>query len=326
MFCNSDQKKLQTGDVELVGRMEIGRREQCTDTAPNRIRAAAKQAHEKEEKKHAKESTNSGNQQAIAKLEGQLKAAKNENKRLAARVQQSGKARDAEVEPEDACDEEEAANLDELQTLVDLSSKYVPTRYTMRPCVPSLMPSERKSKMPSQSKLRSPTCRDGWRRRAKQLENEEASAAVLAVDIDELEKELQVPQRRAMLTGAATTACGERVFHLMLVSQPKQMEEKPEFMAMLDKVRASMAELFNMANEVPKTAMHDISSEADCNGQEMEDVGDDGYDCADGVDLGRMVDTLVGECRIDRDEAVKRLGVLLQRQSKRLRIYGETGQ
>ena len=54
----------------------------------------------------------------------------------------------------------------------------------------------------------------------------------------------------------------------------------------------------------------------------MEDVGDDGYDCADGVDLGSMVDKLVGECRIDRDEAVKRLGVL-QRQSKRLRIHGK---
>ena len=157
----------------------------------------------------------------------------------------------------------------------------------------------------------------------KQLENEEVSAPVLAVDIDELEKHLQVLQRRAMLTGAETTTCGERVFHLMLESLPKQMEEKTEFMAMLDKVRASMAELFNMANEVPRTATHDISSEADYNGQEMEDVGHDGYDSADGVDLGRMVDKLVGECRIDRDEAVKRLGVLLQRQSKRLRLYGK---
>ena len=69
--------------------------------------------------------------------------------------------------------------------------------------------------------------------------------------------------------------------------------------------------------------MHDISTEADYNGQEMEDVGDDGYDCADGVDLGSMVDKPVGECRIDRDEAVKRLGVLLQRQSKRQRIHGK---
>ena len=50
----------------------------------------------------------------------------------------------------------------------------------------------------------------------KQLENEEVSAPVLAVDIDELEKQLQVLQRRAMLTGAETTTCGERVFHLML--------------------------------------------------------------------------------------------------------------
>ena len=50
----------------------------------------------------------------------------------------------------------------------------------------------------------------------KQLEGEEANAAVLAVDVDELETELQVRQRRAMLTGAATSTCGERVFHLML--------------------------------------------------------------------------------------------------------------
>ena len=65
----------------------------------------------------------------------------------------------------------------------------------------------------------------------KQLEGEEANAAVLAVDVDELEKEPQVLQRRAMLTGAATSTCGARVFHLMLESLTKQMEEKPEFMA-----------------------------------------------------------------------------------------------
>ena len=95
------------------------------------------------------------------------------------------------------------------------------------------------------------------------------------------------------------------------------MEEKPEFMAMLDKVRVSMAELFNMANEVPKTAMHEISSEADYNGQEMEDVGVDGCDCADLVAWSTNLSVIA-----DRDEAVKRLGVLLLRQSKRLRIHG----
>ena len=234
-------------------------------------------------------------------------------------------------------DEEEAANLDELQTLVDLSSKYFPDSVhnaTLR----AKLGAERKKKQdakPVQAQISNISRRLEKKRKAKaavdqkiieirkQLENEEASAAVLAVDIDELEKQLQVLQRRAMHTGAETTTCGERVFHLMLESLPKQMEQKPEFMAMLDNVRASMAELFNMANEVPKTAMYEISSEADNHGQEMEDVGDDGYDCADGVDLGSMVDKLVGECRIDRDDAVKRLGVRLQRQSKRLRIHGK---
>ena len=88
--------------------------------------ASRTQAHEKEEKKHARKSTNNGNQQAIARLEEQLKAAKNENKRLAAKVQQTGKAKDTDVELEVVCDEKEAVDLDELQTLVDLSNKYFP--------------------------------------------------------------------------------------------------------------------------------------------------------------------------------------------------------
>ena len=121
----------------------------------------------------------------------------------------------------------------------------------------------------------------------KELEGEEANAVVLAVDADELEKELQVLQRRAMLTGAATSTCGERVFHLMLESLPKQMEEKPEFMALLGTVRESMAELLNMANAVPKTVTHDIRFETGSSGQEMEDVNDDGYDDGAGsVELG----------------------------------------
>ena len=218
--------------------------------------------------------------------------------------------------------------MDELQTLVDLSNKYFPESVhnsTLR----EKLDAERKKKQaakPVQAQISNMSRRLEKKRKAKaavdqkinemrkQLENEEASAAVLAVDIDELEKELHVLQRRAMLTGAETTTCGERVFNLMFESLPKQMEEKPEYMAILDTVRASMAKLFHMANEVPKTTTHDISSEADCNGQEMEDVSDDGYDdCADGVDLGSMVDKLADECRIDRDEAVKRLGALLQR-------------
>ena len=86
----------------------------------------------------------------------------------------------------------------------------------------------------------------------------------------------------------------------MLQSLQKQVEEKPEFMALLGTVRESIAELFNMANAVPKTVTHDISSETGSHGQEMEDVNDD--DC-DGVELGSMVDKLVDECEIDREGA-----------------------
>ena len=170
-------------------------------TAPSRIRAAAKQAHEKEEKKHARESTNSGNQQAIARLEEQLKAAKNENKRLAAKVQQTGKAKDTDVELEVVCDEKEAVDLDELQTLVDLSNKYFPESVhnsTLR----EKLDAERKKKQaakPVQAQISNMSRRLEKKRKSKaavdrkinemrkQLENEEASAAVLAVDIDELE-------------------------------------------------------------------------------------------------------------------------------------------
>ena len=102
-------------------------------------------------------------------------------------------------------------------------------------------------------------CRDDWRKKRKtkatvdqkiidprkQLESEEASVAVLAVDIDELEKELQVLQRRAMLTGAETTMCGERVFNLMRESLPKQLDQRPEIAAILDDVRSGMARLFH---------------------------------------------------------------------------------
>ena len=56
MFTDSDPK-LQTGDVELVGRMEIGRREQCADTLERQHQIEfvqlQKQAHEKEEKEAA---------------------------------------------------------------------------------------------------------------------------------------------------------------------------------------------------------------------------------------------------------------------------------
>ena len=77
-----------------------------------------------------------------------------------------------------------------------------------------------------------------------------------------------------------------------------------------------------MATDMPKSTTHDISSEAEFNCQEMEDVDDDGYDdCADSVDLGGMVDKMADECHIDRDDVVKRLGALLQRQAKQLRIH-----
>ena len=212
------------------------------------------------------------------------------------------------------------------------------SRCTMLHCVRNLMLSARKNKMPNQSRLRSPIMsrRLEKKRKAKaavdqkitdlrkQLESEEASVAVLAVDIDELEKELQVLQRRAMLTGAETTMSGERVFNLMRESLPKQLDQRPEFAAILDDVRSGMARLFHMANEKLKMVAHDISSEAEFHCQEMEDVDDDGYDdCADSVDLGGMVDKMADDCNIDRDEAVKRLGAILQRQAKRMRVNGK---
>ena len=307
---------------------------QCGKSAPYRIRAAAKQAHEKEEKKHSSDSSNGSSQKTIAKLEEQLKAAKNENKRLVARAQQVDKAKEPDVAFCSVDDGRGAADLDELQTLVDLSNKYFPDSLH-NAALREKLDVERKKKQdakPVQAQISNMSRRLEKKRKAKaavdqkitdlrkQLECEEASVAVLAVDIDELEKELQVLQRRAMLTGAETTMCGERVFNLMRESLPKQLDQRPEFAAILDDVRSGMARLFHMANETSKTVAHDINSEAEFNCQEMEDVEDDGYDdCAD-VDLGGMVDKMADDCNIDRDEAVKRLGAILQRQAKRIRL------
>ena len=47
------------------------------------------------------------------------------------------------------------------------------------------------------------------------------------------------------------------------------------------------------------------------------------HDCDDSVYLGGMLDKMAGECNIDRDEAVKRLGAVLQKQAKRIRIVGK---
>ena len=93
---------------------------------PYRIRAAAKQAHEKEENKRSGASPSGSGQKTIAKLEEQLKAARNENKRLAARTQVVEKSKESDGAIESVDDEKCAADLDELQTLVDLSNKYFP--------------------------------------------------------------------------------------------------------------------------------------------------------------------------------------------------------
>ena len=221
---------------------------------------------------------------------------------------------------------------------MDLRHKYFPES-VHNSTLPEKLDAERKKKQaakPVQAQISNMSRRLEKKRKAKaavdqkiidlrkQLESEEASVAVLAVDIDELEKELQVLQRRAMLTGAETTLCGERVFNLMRESLPKQLDQRPEIAAILDDVRTGMARLFHVANEASKTITHDISSEAEFNCQEMEDVEDDGYDdCDDSVYLGGMLDKMAGECNIDRDEAVKRLGAVLQKQAKRIRIVGK---
>ena len=93
----------------------------CGKPATYRICAVAKQAHEKEEKKHAKDNTSSGNQRAIARLEELLKAAKNKNKRLAAKAQ-TGKTKDAAAEPEYGCDEEEPTGGPPCQVLPRLDT------------------------------------------------------------------------------------------------------------------------------------------------------------------------------------------------------------
>ena len=130
MFTDSD-KKVQTGNVELMGRVEIGRREQRADTVGRQRHIEFVELQSRRMRKRKRSMPRRAPTVAISRRLRSWRSSSRRrrmktNKRLAARVQQSGKARDTEVESEDASDEEEAANLDELQTLVDLSSKYFP--------------------------------------------------------------------------------------------------------------------------------------------------------------------------------------------------------
>ena len=308
---------------------------QCGKSAPYRIRAAAKQAHEKEEKQRSSDSSIGSGQKTIAKLEEQLKAARNENKRLVARTQHVDKSKESDGAIESADDGRGAADLDELQTLVDLSKKYFPDSLH---CVRNLMLSARKSKMPNQSRPRSPMCRDDWRRNGKRKRLWIRKSLICASNSKVRRQAWRFWQLTLMSLRKSCKCCnvvqcspvlrqpcvGSVFFNLMRESLPKQLDQRPEIAAILDDVRSGMARIFHVANEASKTITHDISSEAEFNCQEMEDVEDDGYDdCDDSVYLGGMVDKMAGECNIDRDEAVKRLGAVLQKQAKRIRIVGK---
>ena len=94
--------------------------------ARRRLQRSRPQAHEKEEKKRSSDSSIGSDQKTTAKLEEQLKAARNENKRLVARTQHVDKSKESDGAIESVDDERCAADLDELQTLVDLSNKYFP--------------------------------------------------------------------------------------------------------------------------------------------------------------------------------------------------------
>ena len=91
----------QTGDVEHVVRMEIGRHVQCADSVESQHRIEFVQLQSrrtrKRKEKHSSDSSNGSSQKTIAKLEEQLKAARNENKRLVARAQQADKAKEPDV-------------------------------------------------------------------------------------------------------------------------------------------------------------------------------------------------------------------------------------
>ena len=68
------------------------------------------------------------------------------------------------------------------------------------------------------------------------------------------------------------------------------------------------------------------TSETSSDGQEMEDVYYDAYgDGAGRFELGSMVDKLVEESQIDREEAIKRQGALLQRPIETATYSWETG-
>ena len=146
-----------------------------------------------------------------------------------------------------------AADLDELQTLVDLSNKYFPESVhnaTLR----------EKLDTGAQEKARCQASPGSDLKHVKTIGEEAKSESKGCGSKNHLicasnsnarrpawrcwqwtlmssRKSCKCCKRRAMLTGAETTMCGERVFNLMLESLPKQLDQRPDFAATLDDVR-----------------------------------------------------------------------------------------
>ena len=90
------------------------------------MRNAANQAHEKAEKSTAQRGTKP-QQTTFVKLEEQLKAAWLEKKKLAAQVGNCATHKSAAQRLEDeVCEEEDTVNVEELQTLLELSNNHIP--------------------------------------------------------------------------------------------------------------------------------------------------------------------------------------------------------
>ena len=172
MFTDLVQEP-QIGDVEHVERMEIGRREQCADIVESEHRIEFVQLQSRRMRKRQRsmqrKAPTVATSRRLQNWRSSSRQQRMKNKRLAAKAQQMDKAKELDVLPDAVCVESEAADLDELQTLVDLSNKYFPESMhnaTLR----EKLDAERKKKQaakPVQAKISNMSRRLEKKRKAK---------------------------------------------------------------------------------------------------------------------------------------------------------------
>ena len=170
MFTGMDQK-LQTGDAVRVGRMEIGRREQCADTVERQHHIEFVQLLSRRMRERIRSMLRTAPTVATSRRLQNWRSSSRQQ-RLRTSVWRQKHSKWTGLRNWMLCLMLFMLKAKQLTWMscklswISATSIFL-SRCTMLHCGRNLIPSERRSKMPSQSRLRSPTCRDVWRRNGK---------------------------------------------------------------------------------------------------------------------------------------------------------------